>query len=187
MLRASEDILLAANCCSNHCFGYIVITSDRLVYITFDADQPGLFGIRWGRRSIKINGVTAIETRPVPKSKLTAGEEKSRRVIEMPLDHLIRVERMQDVVVAKRGQGTRVVRLALRVLRESTFDVDQFPRRLIFWDPLDGARVYDVLANAAMSHRAWSDKTALAGIEIADLAHAYARRATLAPTSIEPE
>jgi len=188
VLRASEDILLAANCCSHLRFGYIVITSDRLVYVTFDADQPGRFGFSRGISSVKINGVAAIETRLVPTSRLTAGEEKSRRVFEMRLDHLIRVERLQDVVVAAGGQMKRVVRLALRVLRESTFDVDLFPRLLIFWDPLDGARVYDALANAETSHKLWFDKTAPAGIEIAELARPYAQRPALESSyMIQPE
>jgi hypothetical protein len=100
----------------------------------------------------------------------------------MPLDHLIRVERLQDVNTAIDRQSTRVVRLALRVLRESTFDVDQFPRLLIFWDPLDGTRVYDVLVNAATRHKTQFDQTTLAGVGISELTRPFVRRAANALT-----
>ncbi|HEX7588491.1 MAG TPA: hypothetical protein VF478_09275, partial [Anaerolineae bacterium] len=182
VLRASEDILLATFCCSHLRFGYIVITSDRLVYVAFGADRPGPFGIMWSKRRVRINGQVPIETRPIPKSNLTGGELKSRQVFEMPLDHLIRVERLQDVPAGTGRQSTRVVRLALRVLRESTFDVDQFPRLLIFWDPLDGTRVYDVLVNAATSHQVWYDQTALAGAGVSELARPFIRRPAVAAT-----
>ena len=182
VLRASEDILFAANCCSHRRFGYIVITSDRLVYVAFGADRPGLLGIHWGTRRVKINGEMSIETRLIPKSNLTAGEEKSRQVLSMRLDHLIRVERLQDVTAPTGRQSTRVVRLALRVLRESTFDVDLFPRLLIFWDPQDGTRVYDVLMNAATSHKVGFDQTSLAGITVDELARPFVRRPVLAST-----
>lgn len=173
VLRASEDVLLAAYCCSRFHFGYIVITSVRIVHVAFGTERRGRFGSDWGRGRIKIDGEVAIETRLIPKSSLTAEEYKTRQVFEMPLENLIRVERLQDVNVSLGRRKTRVVRLAFRVLRESTFDVDLFPRLLIFWDQLEGIRVYDLLVDAAKSSKTWFDQSSFGNVDIPVLAHSF--------------
>ena len=183
VLRASDDVLLAAYCSSHLRFGYLVVTSDRLVYVAFGDDRPRFFGFDLGKRRVKINGEMTIETRLIPKSNLTAGEIKSRQVFEMPLGHLIRVERLQDVSMAVDRHRTRVVRLALRVLRESTFDVDQFPRLLIFWNPLDGTQVYDGLLDASTNHKVWFEQSPLAGIEVPELTRPFVIRPAMASLS----
>jgi len=153
-LRAREDILLAAYCCTHLRFGYIVITSERVVYVAFGAKRSGWLGFD-GNGRVRIVGEFAIETRLIPKSRLTAGEIKTRQVFEMPLGNIIRVERLRDVDVATHGRRIRVVRLALRVLRESTFDVDRFPRLLVFWDELEARRAYDLLETATTGTKSW--------------------------------
>lgn len=162
VLRASEDISLAAYCSSHLRFGYTVITTARLVYVAFGTDQPSFLGLSWGRRRTRRVGVIGIEMRPIPKSKLSARVLRTRQIFEMPLDNIIRVERLQDVEVTAHGQQTRGVQLAIRVLKESTFDVDLFPRLLVFWDPKDGVRAHELLGNDTVNREISPKQMALA-------------------------
>jgi hypothetical protein len=79
----------------------------------------------------------------------------------MPLDNIIRVERLQDVKLSAHGQPTRGVQLAIRVLKESTFDVDLFPRLLVFWEPKDGVRAHELLENDMVNREISSKQMAL--------------------------
>jgi hypothetical protein len=190
VLRASEDVLLAAYCSSRFRFGYIVITSVRIVHVTFGTERRGWLGLESGRGRVKIEGEIPIETRTIPRSILTAGELRTRQIFEMPLDNLIRVERLQDIDVPLGRHRTRVVRLALRVLRESTFDVDLFPRLLILWDQLDGTQVYDLLATAAAGNKTGFDQARLTRPGISPLPYSFTEQSAVGSISnqiVNPE
>lgn len=182
VLRASEDVFLAAYCGSHLRFGYIVITSVRLVYVAFGTNRPGLPGLSWGKRKTKIVGDIEIETRPIPKSNLSARELATRQIFEMPLDNIIRAERLQDVDVSAQGQKKRIVRLAIRVLRESTFDVDLFPRLLIFWDPEDGVQAHDILVTGTARGKISFKQPALVNAENTSLPNCFARQSETGST-----
>ncbi len=104
-LWTREHVLFASNCSFIWRFGYIVITSERLIRVTFGVER-GFFSS--SREKVEVYPKSAnpqlriVETYPPPDSALTTSELKTRWVGETPLNTIIKVQREEREVSVRR-------------------------------------------------------------------------------------
>lgn len=123
-------------------FGYLLITSYRLILVKFPVER-GMFGL--GREIIhseKGHYSSDAEALGIPSRPLTAKEKQSRYMSEATFQHVSRVERRE--IRASRRQDT--VLIELYVLLSPNGALGSEP--ILFYSFQDGQEVYEILQNA---------------------------------------
>ncbi len=157
-----ESIRYVANCNYIGRFGYIVITSDRVICVCFGSTSTrfSLLPLDWGnyftgRSLVKIPVDPYImEIRYTPHPPFTKEELDARHVYEVPLINISGVEKHKDSEVSIEGRKFQVLPLELKGIGiGGEFWPPVLPKMLFFFDPDDGKRAYELLGAAATRGR----------------------------------
>lgn len=141
LIRTHESILFIAQCSFPRSFGYIALTSERLIGVAFQNYDTGFLAPR--RDQV---GFGRYDPTSLPNSPLTSEGIKTRRVFEVPLRNVLNVTR-DDVDATIYSRKTTVVRLRLTILGESPYK-ESPSQNLFFFDMQDGKTAYDFLGTA---------------------------------------
>lgn len=155
LLWKHETIHFVGNCSFIARFGYIVITSERVICVCFGSTTPGLFSHFGGRARVKIKvDVHIAEIRYTPNPPLTKDELNTRRVFEVPLVNITWLDKQKEYEVSIENQKLRVLPIRLKgIAIGGELWPPVFPELFFFFDSEDGKRAYELLGIASTRGR----------------------------------
>jgi hypothetical protein len=161
-LWANENVLFASYCSGLDSFGYVTITTDRLIHVLFAAEK-GFFASQ--RDKCKAENWQA-SFYNIPTSPLTPKELAGRYVEEIPLNTILSVQRCE---MKEHLNGRPLIQVNLSMLAQ------KYPHNLFFYDLQDSKKVHELLGTYATRREFSTNQPTSGASDIPSLLEALAR------------